>query len=587
MTFTLLLYTSLTVLILGMIYKISTWFSRKIGISANDITTSERVFAAAKGITGTIFSLKIFVLLKVFILDVLLQKRILKENFLRWVMHMLIYGGFMLLLLMHALDTIITESFFSEYYSTLNPFLFLRDFFAIMVIVGLAIAVYRRFVLRVPRLHSNPMDYYVISILAIIMISGILLEGVKIASYTEFQNMVEDYAEADDEEETTALENLWVKEFGLVSPNVKEPFDQEIILQGQEVHEMNCAECHSSPKWAFTGYTTAKIYGPFALALDRLGSVNFLWYIHILSCFFGLAYLPFSKMIHIFASQISLLTNAVMDNEKSSLANIATRQAIELDACTHCGTCSLKCSVAIAFEKIGNINILPSEKLQSLKAYVANKNIDEKQLKAIQEGVYLCTNCDRCTVVCPVGINLKDLWFSVREELIQKGHIEPLMLSPFSFYRGLNQQSIDSKEYLKPLIGAKKAIAAKCELMNKPEDIITLPPANKRFRDQVDLSSRTDTYSYCFSCENCTTVCPVVENYEKPQEELGLLPHQIMRSVGLGLRDMAFGSKMLWDCLTCYQCQENCPQNVKVTDILYELKNMVIKENVTKVHSNS
>jgi heterodisulfide reductase subunit C len=30
---------------------------------------------------------------------------------------------------------------------------------------------------------------------------------------------------------------------------------------------------------------------------------------------------------------------------------------------------------------------------------------------------------------------------------------------------------------------------------------------------------------------------------------------------------------MTWDCTTCYQCQENCPQGIKVTEIIYELKN--------------
>jgi len=45
----------------------------------------------------------------------------------------------------------------------------------------------------------------------------------------------------------------------------------------------------------------------------------------------------------------------------------------------------------------------------------------------------------------------------------------------------------------------------------------------------------------------------------------------------LGIRDLAFGSGMLWDCTTCYQCQEHCPQGVKVTEVLYELKNLAIK----------
>jgi heterodisulfide reductase subunit C len=48
--------------------------------------------------------------------------------------------------------------------------------------------------------------------------------------------------------------------------------------------------------------------------------------------------------------------------------------------------------------------------------------------------------------------------------------------------------------------------------------------------------------------------------------------------VGLGLKDLALGSRMLWYCLTCYQCQEHCPQGVKVTDIFYELKNLSVTQ---------
>jgi len=54
------------------------------------------------------------------------------------------------------------------------------------------------------------------------------------------------------------------------------------------------------------------------------------------------------------------------------------------------------------------------------------------------------------------------------------------------------------------------------------------------------------------------------------------LPHELMHAVGLRCWDLVFSSRMLWDCLGCYQCQENCPQCVSVTDILYELKNRAI-----------
>jgi heterodisulfide reductase subunit C len=410
------------------------------------------------------------------------------------------------------------------------------------------------------------------------MLSGIFLEGTKIISYTIYEEMVEEYSDAEDEEEFQALESFWVKNFAVVSPTLQGPFDEKVLEQGLEIHEMSCSDCHSPPKYAFTGYVAAKLATPFAQALERANMPVVLWYIHFLACFLGLAYLPFSKMFHIFASPVSLLSNAVMDKEKSDPANIATRQVMELDACTHCGTCSRRCSVAVAFHMIGNITILPSEKMAFLKGYVANKDLDEEAIRNIQEGAYLCTNCDRCTVVCPVGINLRDLWFSVKEEMIRKEYPIPLVLSPFSFYRGVDRKDMDPKEYAKPLVRSREAIATKCELLEKSDKIIPLTPINKQFKDMADISHQASTYSYCFSCENCTTVCPVVENYENPQEVLGLLPHQVMRSLGLGLKDLALGSNMLWDCVTCYQCQEHCPQGVKVTDVLYELKNLAVKE---------
>jgi len=577
MVYSIGLYASLIIFGIGLLYRISSWFRRDIGIYAREKGSFARVGAAFQGILGTLFSEKIVILLKVFFLDVLFQRRVLKEDVLRWVMHMLIYWGFMLLLLMHALDGLITQRLFSDYASTLNPFMFLRDLFGFMVIVGIAIALVRRFILKVPRLRTDAMDYYAIVILAVIMLSGIFLEGTKITSHTRYQEMVEEYSDADDEEEARALESYWVKRFQVVSPTVKGPFDEEVLEKGAELHELSCEACHSVPAWAFTGYAAALAEKPFALALDRARMTTVLWTIHFLACFIGLAYLPFSKMMHIIASPISLLANAVMEKETADPANMATKQVMELDACTHCGTCSLRCSVAAAFDTLGNRNILPSEKMVALKRYAANRARNGAGLRDLQEGVYLCTNCDRCTVVCPVGIRLKDLWLSVREELVQKGEWVPLVLTPFSFYRGLNQGALDPANYPAPLEGARASVAAGCGLMHAPEEVIPLNATDKGIKDQADRSPQASTYAYCFACENCTTVCPVVENYENPQETLGLLPHQIMRSLGLGVKDLALGSRMLWDCVTCYQCQEHCPQGVKVTDVLYELKNMAIR----------
>jgi heterodisulfide reductase subunit C/nitrate reductase gamma subunit len=583
MVYHISLYVSLAIFIIGLIYKIATWLSRKIGIDSKDIPTSKRLSSALRGIILTIFSVKVLTLIKIFFLDIILQRKVLNEDSFRWLTHILIYGAFMLLLLMHALDKFITSVIFSNYSATLNPFLFLRDLFGALVIIGICMAIYRRFILKPPRLNTNPMDTYAIIILAIIMVSGIILEGTKIGSYSIYKNMVTDYASLEEgEEDFKALTAFWVDKFGTISPTIKAPFENTLLEEGKELHEMSCSGCHSRPQWAFIGYPIARAFKGAALDLDKAGIHTLLFYIHFLACFIGLAYLPFSKFLHIITSPLSLLANSVMDKKESDPANIATRQALELDACTHCGACTSRCSVGIITEEIENVNILPSEKIQSIKGVLYKKQTDESKLRLILDGTYLCTNCHRCTDVCPAGINLEDLWFNVREDMLKADYPELSVLSPLSFYRGLMRESIEQKDYQKPLDIARQAIAAECDLMRTPDKVVTLTPADKELQSSLLLSDQAATFSACFGCQTCTNACPVVAAYENPKEVLGMLPHQIMYATGLGIRDLAFGSNMLWDCVTCYQCQEQCPQGVKVTEVLYELKNLAIKNVVEK-----
>jgi heterodisulfide reductase subunit C/nitrate reductase gamma subunit len=578
MILTISLYISLAIFVVGLLYKISRWFSLATTVQTKELSTSKRISSALKGMVLTIFSVKILRLIKVFLLDVILQRKVLKEDFFRWITHILIYGAFMLLLLMHALEDVITSSLFDPYYSTLNPFMFLRDLFGLLVIVGVCMALFRRYTLKAPRLTTNAMDIYTIVLIAVIMVSGILLEGTKIGSYSAYKGMVDEWAGLEeDEEEFKALTVFWVKEYGTVAPDIEEPFEPELLEMGREIHEMSCSGCHSNPQWAFIGYPVARSVEGIALGLDKAGIHTLLWYLHFLACFVGLAYLPFSKFFHIITSPLSLLVNSVIDGEKSDPANIATKQALEFDACMHCGNCTNRCSVGVLFERIGNANILPSEKMQSLPRAISGRKTDEGELRLILDGTYLCTNCHRCTDVCPAGINLEELWFTMREALFRRGYPEFSVLSPLSFYRGLMKDRLSPEQYERPLVLAREHIAAGCELIKDQSKPVDLSPGEGELKGEILLSDQASTFSACFGCQTCTNVCPVVANYANPKEALGMLPHQIMYALGLGIKDLAFGSNMLWDCVTCYQCQEQCPQGVKVTEVLFELKNLAIQ----------
>ena len=87
MFFNISLYLALAVFGLGLLYKVTTWFRYQIGGDARELSAAERISAAIKGIILTLFSSKILILLRVFIVDVVLQAKVLRQDFLRWLTH--------------------------------------------------------------------------------------------------------------------------------------------------------------------------------------------------------------------------------------------------------------------------------------------------------------------------------------------------------------------------------------------------------------------------------------------------------------------------------------------------------------------
>ncbi len=575
------LYGAVLVFFLGFSYRVACWFRRAVGPDAESIGPRARVVAALKGTAGVLFGKKLFTLVRSLLFDVIFQARVFRRDRFRWIMHMCMFSGFLLLLFMHALDGFITGPLFEEYQPTVNPYLFLRNLGAFLVLLGVALAVLRRCFMKPPRLRSNTMDAFSLILLGAVVLSGVMLEATKITSYSRYRSMVEDFAYLEDADAAQSLEAFWVENYGVVAPETpdrKKPFDKETLDQGREWHEINCAACHSRPAWAFLGYAVSRAAKPAALSLDRASASAFFWHIHFLACVIGLAYLPFSKMFHIFTVPLSLLAGTVMD-EKSDPANIATRQVMELDACTHCGACTIACAVGVCIESMGNPTILPSEKIAPIKAFVSGRMQGDGPLRTIQEGLAICTNCRVCTEICPSGINLQDLWVNVREKLLRTYRPPVQMLSPLSFYRGLQTGSTNGDQqnrYRESLEKARKTIDKAFPRIQKPGEPIEFSKADRTTKTGLLRSVQGSSFTYCFTCTTCTSACPVVHSFQNRSEALDFTPHQIVRAVNLGITDQVFGSKMLWSCLGCYQCQEHCPQGVRVTDIFYELKNMAM-----------
>ncbi len=117
-------------------------------------------------------------------------------------------------------------------------------------------------------------------------------------------------------------------------------------------------------------------------------------------------------------------------DKKVTLAHFTLRQMMEMEACTRCGECIEACPT---FAEAQDEQIHPLQKIAQTKRFWKADHLgwlarlfrirraSDTELAAYGEGVYACTLCARCHVVCPVQIDTRPLWISMREQLVDWG----------------------------------------------------------------------------------------------------------------------------------------------------------------------
>lgn len=117
-------------------------------------------------------------------------------------------------------------------------------------------------------------------------------------------------------------------------------------------------------------------------------------------------------------------------NQKVDLANFTLRQMMEMEACTRCGECIDACPT---YAEAQSDDIHPQQKIARTKSFWKADHLGflarlfgirpptEEDQAAHGQGVYQCTLCARCHVVCPVQIDTRPLWISMREQLVAWG----------------------------------------------------------------------------------------------------------------------------------------------------------------------
>ena len=247
------------------------------------------------------------------------------------------------------------------------------DLFGALVLAGLGIALYRRYVISPPQLeHGKRADLVLLGSLLLIVLTGYLLEGMRIAA-------------TDDE---------WAG-------------------------------------WSPVGALVAAGAGAVASDAAVEDAYPWLWVGHVLLWHALLASLPFTKFVHVFTSPLNVFFSnprlplgvvAPTDFEAEDVklginapADLRWTQLLMLDACTECGRCEAVCPAWAAGKPLS-----PKSVILDLRDAVRRDGADAGPLAGgviKPETLWACTTCRACEEACPVAIEHVPLIVGLRQNL--------------------------------------------------------------------------------------------------------------------------------------------------------------------------
>ena len=240
----------------GIAITLSLWLKGTVGDPS--FSAREKISYLAEKSWQIVFSRKIFTLFKVFIIDVLLLRGILKESLSRWTIHSFIYLPFFFRFLIGLILLILSKVFpMSPTVAMLldknyPPIAFTYDLLGLCVIIGVAGATMRRFQKTFQNRPSAGQDMIVLGLLGAILITGFIMEGLRIL--------------------LTAIPS-------------------SVALP------------------SFIGYPLSLFLGLFPIRWEYVYPYG--WYVHTILTGLFMIYLPFSKMFHILVSPMVLFINSV------------------------------------------------------------------------------------------------------------------------------------------------------------------------------------------------------------------------------------------------------------------------------------
>lgn len=199
--------------------------------------------------------------------------------------------------------------------------------------------------------------------------------------------------------------------------------------------------------WSVVGWHLADLleWMGFGVAAANQ-SYGYAWWLHAILVFAFIAYLPYSKAVHMFVAGVSLLlrdplagkrlpaldTNAESSGYRS-ISDLSRKELINVDSCTKCGRCHVACPAGAGGWPLSPRDVVLELKEQADAALGGGNLLHEKKpvLEQVEPAslidskvLWSCTTCLACVEVCPVGIEHVPLMVQMRRSLVEVGSME-------------------------------------------------------------------------------------------------------------------------------------------------------------------
>lgn len=184
-----------------------------------------------------------------------------------------------------------------------------------------------------------------------------------------------------------------------------------------------------SPFGYLHGLLLSSFMGADGMALLHRG----LWWFHLAISFSFIAYLPFSKLMHIFTGPVAIFAQDLKSKGRLSLTDLETETPVlgaaslwdfswkdlaDLDACTECGRCQENCPAYLTGKPLNPKALIldlqhhlhekgPLMALAAMKGERPAEQPFESELVGpviSPDVLWACTTCRACMEVCPVNI---------------------------------------------------------------------------------------------------------------------------------------------------------------------------------------